>query len=101
MGLVQAMASGQEVPPLSMEQVDQGNAEHAQKFAGCTKEETLDLLRAGMTEAAGVLRGMTDEQLDRSAAVLVGVPSMNTEQVIENVLIGSATGHLASIRAAL
>ena len=46
-GMVQALATGQPVPPLTAELLDASNAEHARQFAGCTKEETIELLRSG------------------------------------------------------
>src|SRR5438876_4700951 len=46
-GAVQMMASGQGFPPITQEMLDQGNAQHAQQFASCTKQETLDALRKG------------------------------------------------------
>ncbi len=97
-GLVQALASGADIPPLTTEQLDQGNAKHAEEHADCTKEETLEMLRSGGSAAATAVRGLSDDQLDRSSAVLAGAPDMSVEQVIENVLIHSATGHLASIK---
>ena len=97
-GLVQALASGADLPALTSEQLDQGNAQHAQEHANCTKEETLEMLRTGGPAAVTAVRGLSDEQLDRSSTVIAGVPDMSVEQVIENVLIHSATGHLASIK---
>lgn len=100
-GLVQALASGADIPALTMEQIDQGNVEHASKFANCTKEETLQALREGGSAAASAVRGLSDEQLDKTSAVLAAAPDMSLEQVIENVLISSATAHGASIKKAL
>ena len=89
------------VPPLTTEQLDQGNAKHAQDHADCTKEETLEMLRTGGAAAATAVRGLTDEQLDKTSTVISGAPDMSVEQVIENVLIGSAAGHGASIKKTL
>src|SRR6266700_1064092 len=52
-GLVQALTS---------DMLDAGNAEHARQFAGCTKRETVDLLRGGGQAAASTVRGLSDEQ---------------------------------------
>ena len=98
-GLVQALANGR-APGLTPEQIDQGNAEHARQFANCTKQETLDLLRANGKSAADGVRGLSDEQLNRKAAVLAGAPELTVEQVVENVLIGHPQGHLQNMRAA-
>lgn len=100
-GLAQAVASGQELPPLTMEQLHQGNAEHAREHANCTKQETLDILRRDVPAAAGAVRALSDEQLDRSAQILADAPAMSAAQLIDNILIGHAAGHLESIRGTL
>lgn len=100
-GLAQAMAGGTQFPALTAEQIDKRNAEHAQQFAGVSKDETLQMLREGGAAAAAAVRGLNDEQLDKKAVVLQGQPEMTTEQMLDAVLVGSATGHLASIRKAI
>ncbi len=100
-GLVQALASGVEIPPLTTEQLDQSNAQHAEEHANCNKEETLEMLKTGGAAAAAAVRGLTDEQLDKTSTVIAGAPDMSVEQVIENVMIASAANHGASIKKAL
>ncbi len=96
--LIQGLASGADLPAFTMEQIDQGNGEHATQFANVSQRETVDLLERGGSAAVAAIRGFSDEQLDRSAVVLQGAPEMTTEQVVENVVIASTTGHLASIK---
>jgi hypothetical protein len=48
--------------------------------------------------SAAAVRGLSDEQLDITKEVIAGAPNMSVEQVIENVMIGSVTGHHASIK---
>jgi uncharacterized damage-inducible protein DinB len=98
-GLVQMAAAGQALPPLTPEMLDQGNSEHAQKFANCTKQECLDLSRRNGESAAAMVRGLSDEQLDRTGTLFGG--SMSSQQMIENILIGHVQGHLQSIRGAV
>jgi uncharacterized damage-inducible protein DinB len=98
-GLVQMAAAGQALPPLTPEQLDQGNAEHAQKFANVTKQECLDLSRRNGESAAAMVRRLSDEQLDRTGTLFGG--SMSSQQMIENILIGHVQGHLQSIRGAV
>jgi hypothetical protein len=101
-GLVRALATGQPVPPLTAEMLDAGNAEHARQFASCTKEETVELLRRGGQEAADILRGLSDEQLDNGAELpLLGGRWMSAAEIAELGLIGHPRGHLESIQAAL
>lgn len=97
--LAQAIANGQPLPPLTVEMLNAGNAKHAQEFANCTKEETIALLRDGGTQAAAIVRGLSDEHLDRSAPVFGN--EMSAQQVIEGILIGHPKSHLESMRAAM
>jgi len=44
-GLVQAIATGQPLPPLTAQQLDSMNAQHAQEWANVSREETVAVLR--------------------------------------------------------
>ncbi len=100
-GLAQTIATGGTPPPLDMAALDQMNAEHAQKFANCTKAETLQILRDGGAKASATIRSLSDEQLDRTANLaLMGGQPVSAQQAIENILIGHPQGHLQSFRAA-
>ena len=98
-GMAMAIGAGQPLPPLTMEMLDGMNADHAKKFANCTKAETISLLRSGGAKAAGIVRAISDEQLARTADVIGN--QMSAQQFIEGVLIGHPQGHLGSIRATI
>ena len=98
-GLVQAMASGQPLPAISMEQLDQLNAQHAQQNASCTRQEALDLLRQRGAQVLSTLRGLSDEQLDQSGTVFGR--QMTAEQLAHMLAIGHLQGHRQSIRQAV
>jgi hypothetical protein len=98
-GLVQALGNGAPVPPITMDMINAGNAQHAQQFASVSKDETLDLLRTGGAKAVGVLRGLSDEQFDRSGQLLGG--TVTCQQITENILINHPRSHLQSIKKAL
>jgi hypothetical protein len=98
---VRMLATSQPLPHLTFEMIHQGNAEHAKQHANTTKEETLRLLRDGGAHAATVVRGLSDEQLDRSGKVVADVPAMSAQQFIEGILIGHVHEHLGNIKAAL
>lgn len=100
-GVVKTIAAGQSLPNFTMAMIDEGNAKHAVEFANCTKAETLALHKKNSAMAAGLVRGLSDAELDRSGTVLSGMPPMTTQQVIEGILINHVDGHLGSIRAAL
>jgi hypothetical protein len=93
-GLVQMLAAGQ-TAPISQEQIDQGNAQHAKDAANCTKEETLAMLRENGRAAAAAVRALSDGQLGQ-AGTIFGNP-MTAQQGIEMILIGHVQHHGASI----
>lgn len=100
-GLVKAVATGQPLPGLTMNDIHAMNARHAQEHAGCTKSETLELHRKGAAAAAAIVRALGDSDLDHSAAVLKDMPAMTAEQLINALLIGHVSEHLGSIRASI
>ena len=53
---------------------------------------------AAAAAAAGLVRGLSDEQLGRSATLLAGRPPLTAEQIISNILIGHIDQHFGSIR---
>ncbi len=100
-GGVGMIASGQPFPLFTSERVDKLNEQHARQHGDCTIDETLELLRHDVPSAVSLLRGLSDEQLGRSATVFASAPPLTTEQFIQRILIGHAVGHLESMRAAL
>jgi hypothetical protein len=101
-GLAVSIATGQELPPYTPEMLDEANAKHAQDHATVSREETVALLRREARAAADSVRGLTDEQLARTAVVtLAGGGTFSAEQMLEGGLIGHPTGHGQSIQAAL
>jgi len=101
-GLVQAVATGQPLPPLTAEIIDADNAVHAQQFASCTKAETLALLKSNGAAAASMVRSLSDAQLGRTASfALLGDTPVSAAQAAEGALLGHAQAHLTSLRATL
>ncbi|MGD9892528.1 MAG: DinB family protein [Dehalococcoidia bacterium] len=101
MDLVTIVANGRQLPPMTAEQLDEINAQKLAAHAGAGKTETIDQLRRnGATIAAGI-HALSDEQLDRTAALpMVGGRSLSAQQLIEAGIIGHIRGHLASMQAA-
>jgi hypothetical protein len=97
---VLALADGREVPELTIAQLHANNARHAAEHAHCDQAETLAILRANGPAVVEVIRGLTDEQLDRAAPMaLFDGRSTSAEQMINAVWIGSLGDHVASVRA--
>jgi hypothetical protein len=78
--------------------IDEMNARHARDHAGCTKAETIALLRKGVTAAAATIRRLSDAQLAKSAKVMSTMPPMSVEQLVTGALLGHMDEHFGSIR---
>jgi len=99
-GLAVAMGSGQVPDVPSMEKIHENNAAHAKQFAKVGKTETLELLRSNGAQAAEMVRGMSDEQLAKTAVLApVGADPVSAQFVIEGILIGTIQGHMKSFNA--
>jgi hypothetical protein len=97
-----AAAEGATPPTHTWDEINQRNARHAQEFSAAARADVLSLLREGSASMAAYVRGLSDEQLDRTAPLaLADGAEVSTQQLIEGgVLIAHATEHLQSIRAA-
>jgi uncharacterized damage-inducible protein DinB len=101
-GWVRSIATGEALPQLTKEMIDQSNAERAGRHPAPGQQETIERLRRHGAEAAGMLRGLDDGQLDRTGEMPVfGGQPLSAEQVIRSVLIGHPRGHLKSIVATI
>jgi len=100
--LVRAIASGKAVTDVTWEVVAGLNAEHARENEAVSKAEALALLRRNSRMAAGAVRNLTDEELDRSARFSLSYGAPVTAQfVIEDHPLRHSWHHLAKIREAL
>lgn len=98
--LIRDAAQGQPHVPTPTEKLDEINARHARESAGVTKDDVLPLLRAYAAAAAGLYRGLTDEQFVLPAfESSPGAPSV--AEIIERLAIGEIERHGAEIRRAL
>jgi len=100
--LAQAVAAGQAVMGVTLDDINQMNATHARMYDGVTKEMALDLLRRTSAAAATAIRALSDEQLDRVALVsLYGNAPVTCQFVLEDRAVRHAYHHVASIQKAL
>ena len=99
--LARRVVTGEAMPALDMGMVDEMNAQHAEEFARCATGETLNLLRTNGGETANFIRGLSDADLDRTAAIpWWGSTPVSAERVVEE-LIHHIPEHLNSMREAL
>jgi Mycothiol maleylpyruvate isomerase N-terminal domain len=96
--MVKAVAAGRSPGRFTGAMFDAMNAQHAREHARCTKAETIGLLKKGAAVAVGVIRGLSDDQLAKSATVLTEAPPMSAEELITGALLAHIDEHFGSIR---
>jgi hypothetical protein len=102
MEFITAAAEAKPLPPLTWDQLNSMNESRAGKNRSVSKADVLRELRTNAASAAAYIRGLSDEQLDRTGSLsLADGASVSTQQLIEGgVLIAHVTEHLESIRSA-
>lgn len=99
--LAQLLAAGKPVAGVTWEAVHDINALHARDHDGVTRQEALELLRRNSTAAARAIRALSDEELDRAAAVSLNSDAPLTCQfLLEDHAVRHSYHHLAAIRRA-
>lgn len=100
--LARAVAGGKAISDLTWEVVAQVNGKRAEEQVNVTKAAALELLRHNSREAAKVVRGFSDEELDQAApfSLSYGAP-MTVQFVIEDHALRHSWHHLAKIQAAV
>jgi uncharacterized damage-inducible protein DinB len=101
MEYITAIAAGRPLPSYSWDDINGKNDSRATRNTAVTKAEVLRELREDGAATAAYLRGLSDDQLDRTAELaLAGGAVVNTQALIEGgVLIDHVRGHLQSLRA--
>jgi hypothetical protein len=96
-GMLQGLVNGVKLPPMTMADIDQQNASQLKEHEGCTKQETLEMIRTNSPASMQFVRGLSAADLDRKVALLMDAPEMTIEQIAEMLLVGHPTGHAQSI----
>ena len=97
---VRMIVAGEAIPEITMEAIDQMNAQHAKEHAHCTREEVLALLRENGSAFAGYLEGMSEADLVRTGYLAAIGGDVSAQQLIEMVILQSGGEHLNSMKAA-
>ena len=97
-GIIQAIAAGQTMPHFTPQMLDEMNAQHAKEFAGCTKAETVAMIKKGAAGAAATVRALADADLAMTGTVFAGMPPMSAEDMVKRALLGHLDEHVGSIR---
>src|SRR5499426_2778732 len=98
MGIIQAITGGKAMPHFTPQMLDEMNAKHAKEFAGCTKPETIALLKTGAAAAAEAVRALSDSELAKTGTVFTGMPPLSAEDMVKRALIGHVDEHFGNIR---
>ena len=100
LGLAKMIVDGKQLPELTQETIDQGNAQHAKKHANCTKDEVLGILREKGSSVADYVAGLDDADLDRTTDFSAAGGTISNQQFIEYVIFQSATEHFTNMKTA-
>ena len=96
------VASGSPVAGVTMDDVHKMNAKHAEEFEQVSPEVALHLLRRNSADAAQAIRGLSDAQLAKAAAVsLYDDAPVTCQFVLEDHAVRHSYHHFAAIRRAL
>jgi len=100
--LAQTLAAGTPIAGVTWHDVHAMNAAHARESAAVTRESTLDLLERNSAAAAAVIRGLSDEELDRAApASLYANAPVTCQFMLEDHAVRHSYHHLAGIQGTL
>ena len=95
------IVKGEDLPPLSMDQINAMSEKDSRKHSDCTKAEALELLRKNSAELAAFASGLTDDELDRKGSMPAFGGEVTTEQLLDFIIFQSAAQHFDSMRAAV
>jgi hypothetical protein len=100
--LAQRLAAGEPISGVTWANVHDLNAQHAETHRMVTRDAALDLLRRNSGAAAAAILTLSDDELDRAAAVSLNADAPLTCQFfLEDHAIRHSYHHTARIRAAL
>lgn len=92
---------GEDLPLLSMDQVNAISEKDSRKHAHCTKDEALELLRKNSDGLIEFIVGLTDDDLDRKGNMPAFGGEVTTEQLFDYIIFQSAAQHFNSMKAAV
>jgi hypothetical protein len=96
---IQTAALGQPLPTLTMAEIDEANAVQFARDAVRPAGATLAELRQHSAQAARLVRGLSDAELDRGQPFSLFGGEVTAEDLVRNVLIADVQGHLGSLKA--
>jgi len=95
------IVEGRELPPLTIDQINEMSEKDSRAHADCTKDEALEALHKNGAELAAFVAGLSDAELDRKGSMPAFGGEATVTQVIEFVIFQSAQEHFDSMKAAV
>ena len=100
-GMADMIVRGEELPQLTMDQVNEMSKEDARAHTDCTKEEALEYLRTNSARMAEFISGLSDDALDQKGNMPAFGGEFTTEQFMEFIIFENAAQHFDSMKAAV
>lgn len=100
-GMLGMIVKGEDLPQLTMDQVNAMSKKNAQKHSDYTKTEALELLRKNGAELAAFVSGLTEDELDRKGSMPAFGGEVTAEQFIDSIIFQSAAQHFDSMKTAV
>jgi len=100
-GLAGMIVEGKELPPLTIDQINEMSEKDSRAHGDCTKEDALEALRKNGADLVAFIAGLSDEELDRKGNMPAFGGDATVSQVIEFVIFQSAQEHFDSMKKAV
>ena len=100
-GLLGMIVKGEDLPQMTMDQVNEMSKKNAQKYTDATKAEALELLRKNGTGLAEFVSGLSEEDFGRKGSMPAFGGEVTAEQFIDYIVFQSASRHLDSMKTAV
>lgn len=100
-GMLGMIVKGENLPQLTMDQVNAMSKKSVQKHSACTKAEALEQLQKNGAELAAYVSGLTDDELDRKGSMPAFGGEVSAEKFIDYIIFQSAVQHFDSMKTAV
>lgn len=96
---LQMLARGESLPPVTMDMVNQLNAQHAQEHGNCTQSQVIELLKTNYNNLTEYLKTISDKDLRPKGYVKLFEADMSAADFFKLVTLEGTAGHLSSMKA--
>jgi hypothetical protein len=100
-GMIGMIVKGEDLPQLTMDQVNAMSKKSVQKHSDCTKAEALNMLRKNGAELAAYVSKLTEVDLDRKGSMPAFGGEVSAEKFIDYIIFQSAAQHFDSMKTAV